>query len=222
MELIKLNNFGKIEMTSRDVAEHFGKEHSNVLRDIRSEIKASGMTEEKAEIFFESGQDKDKNNQFRNQYILSKKGILQITARYDAKARMLLIEKIEELEETMNNSAHILQATQNLLNVAADHDMKIRTLEYKVENQITIDHGEQRLVQREANRRVIQRLGGKESIRYQNAKVRGKYYSSLYGAIYDAFGVSSYRDIKAQDLKDCIKMINSWIEPNQLRIRAVK
>jgi len=222
MELIKLNNFGKIEMTSRDVAEHFGKDHSNVLRDIRSEIKASGMTEEKAEIFFESGQYKDKNNQFRNQYILSKKGILQITARYDAKARMLLIEKIEELEETMNNSAHILQATQNLINVAADHDNKIRTLEFKVENQITIDHGEQRLVQREANRRVVGRLGGKNSKRYQNPKVRGKYYSTLYGAIYDAFGVSSYRDIKAKDLKDCIKMINAWIEPNNLRIRAVK
>jgi len=222
MELIKLNNFGKIEMTSRDVAKYFEKKHSNVLRDIRNEIKASGMSKEKAEIFFELGQYKDKNNQSRKQYILSKKGILQITARYDAKARMLLIEKIEALEETMNNSAHILQATQNLLNVAADHDKKIRTLEFKVENQITIDHGEQRLVQREASRRVIERLGGKGSKRYQNPKVRGKYYSSIYGAIYDAFGVSSYRDIKAQDLKDCIKMINAWIEPNNLRIRAVK
>ena len=67
MELIKLNNFGKIEMTSRDVAKYFEKKHSNVLRDIRNEIKASGMSEEKAEIFFESGQYKDKNNQSTNQ-----------------------------------------------------------------------------------------------------------------------------------------------------------
>ncbi|MEA1972889.1 MAG: phage regulatory protein/antirepressor Ant [Candidatus Cloacimonadota bacterium] len=97
MELIKITN-GNIEMTSRDVAKYFRKKHNHVMRDIRNEIERSEMGSEKAQSFFGPSTYKDNNNRKRDQYQLTKKGILQITARYDAKTRMLLIDKIEELE----------------------------------------------------------------------------------------------------------------------------
>lgn len=219
MELIKLNGYGKIEMSSRDIAEYFDKRHSDVMRDIRSEIKKSEMSEEKAESFFALCFYKSHGRK-RKQYRLSKKGILQITARYDAKTRMLLIEKIESLENQNNSNKKLLVATQNLLKVVGDHDDQIKNLDYKIESQITIDHGEQRKIKNAVNRRVIERMKGKESKAYQNSSLRGLYYASIYRMIYETFGVSSYRDVKRKDFKDCITLINAWIEPAKIKSKV--
>ena len=105
-KLIKLQN-GRIEMTSRDIAQWFGKRHSDVLRDIRDEIEQAEMGEELAGRIFALCYYKDINNRERKQYRLDKKGILQIAARYDARTRMLLINKIEELESNQLPSNYI-------------------------------------------------------------------------------------------------------------------
>jgi|LGVF01.1.fsa_nt_gb 7-cyano-7-deazaguanine synthase in queuosine biosynthesis len=117
------------------------------------------------------------------------KMILLISARYDSKVRLALIEKIIELD-------------------------------YKIENQITIDYGEQRKIKNAVNSRVIKRLAGKESQAYKSRSTRGLYYAAIYRTVYETFGVNSYRDIKRKDLEDCINLINAWIEP--LKIESEK
>ena len=93
MELIKIEN---ITMTSREIAELTGKNHKDVMRDIRDESNKLGK--EIAERIFALGSYEDKNNQNRKQYTLNKDGVMQIGARYDAKIRYQLIQKLKELE----------------------------------------------------------------------------------------------------------------------------
>lgn len=93
-ELVLIRNIKQID--SRQIAEWTGKEHSNVMRDIRTEIEALG--EELAEFRFELGDYTDQNNQKRPCYNLTQKGIMQLAAKYDAKTRAMIIDKLEELE----------------------------------------------------------------------------------------------------------------------------
>lgn len=86
----------KITITSRDIAKLIGKRHKHVLRDIEDETYKLGK--EIAETIFGLGTYEDKNNQKRKQYILTKDGVMQIGARYDAKIRYQLIQKLKELE----------------------------------------------------------------------------------------------------------------------------
>ena len=97
MNLVKIEN--KNTMTSREVAEITGKEHKNILVDIRDEIKKLENKGIRAELIFQLGEYLDKNNQKRPQYNLTKEGVLQLAARYDAVVRFRLIEKVTRPKE---------------------------------------------------------------------------------------------------------------------------
>ena len=87
-------------MTSLEIAEITGKEHYNILADIRDEIKKLG--EERAALIFQGGEYKDKNNQNRPMFIANIQGILQLGARYSADVRYKLIEKVTRTETIQN------------------------------------------------------------------------------------------------------------------------
>lgn len=89
-------------VTSLEIAEIIGKEHKTILRDIRNEIKQLG--DEKAENNFVLGYYKDKNNQDRPMYNITKIGALQLAARDDAVVRYNLIERVMELSKNEINS----------------------------------------------------------------------------------------------------------------------
>ena len=97
MNLVKIEN--KNTMTSREVAEITGKEHKNILVDIRDEIEKLENKGIRAELIFQLGEYLDKNNQKRPQYNLTKEGVLQLAARYDAVVRFRLIEKVTRPKE---------------------------------------------------------------------------------------------------------------------------
>ena len=97
MNLVKIEN--KNTMTSREVAEITGKEHKNILVDIRDEIEKLENKGIRAELIFQLGEYLDKNNQKRPQYNLTKEGVLQFAARYDAVVRFRLIEKVTRPKE---------------------------------------------------------------------------------------------------------------------------
>ena len=91
-------------MTSLQIAEITGKEHKNVLADIRDEISKLGT--ERAELIFQPSKYKDANNQNRPMFIANVQGILQLGARYSADVRYRLIEKVTKKEtvETKENT----------------------------------------------------------------------------------------------------------------------
>ena len=101
-------------VTSLEIAEIIGKEHKNILRDIRDEIKQIG--DEKARLNFELIKYKDKSNREQPMYNITKVGALQLAARYDAVVRYNLIQRVMELSKNETNS------TENII----DDPKKIR------------------------------------------------------------------------------------------------
>ncbi|MBU0278731.1 MULTISPECIES: Rha family transcriptional regulator [unclassified Gemella] len=110
-ELIPKNEFGifadKHDIARVDslfVAEAFGKNHKEVLRDIRKMTEVnSGLSEEFAERNFALGSYKDKQNQKRPCYYLTRDGFTMLVMGYTGikamKFKELYIKRFNEMEE---------------------------------------------------------------------------------------------------------------------------
>lgn len=83
-------------MTSLQVAEVTGRQHSNVMRDIRNLLE---QLDDKAQFSFELGVYRDANGQNRPCYTLTKKDCLLLASGYDANLRAKIINRWETLEE---------------------------------------------------------------------------------------------------------------------------
>lgn len=89
---------------------------------------------------------------------------------------------------------------------------RVNTIEDKVDNEIRVDHGEQRKIQKAVGTRIYQRMDIINN--HQNKKYM---FQALYRDLKNRFGVASYRDIKRKDLGDTLEYISTWIEPAELR-----
>lgn len=95
-------------------------------------------------------------------------------------------------------------------------DDRLTGLEDKVENQMTIDHGQQRNIQKAVASRIDERTAEAIPAREISEKKR-LFFAALYHDIKDRFGVPSYRDIRPVDYPAAIAYVQNWIEPAQLR-----
>lgn len=93
-------------MSSIEVAELTGKEHKNVMRDIRTLLE-QGV----AELNFEPGSYKDANQQDRSCFNLTKKGCLILASGYNALLRERIIDRWEELETEKQSGGFMVPAS---------------------------------------------------------------------------------------------------------------
>ena len=98
-------------MTSLEIAEITGKEHYNILRDIKDEISKLGT--ERAALIFDVSEYKDSTGRKLPMYIANVKGVLQLGARYSAEVRFKLIDKV-----TGNGVAEV--PNQDLIDIEKD------------------------------------------------------------------------------------------------------
>ena len=87
---------------------------------------------------------------------------------------------------------------------------RIDVVENKVDNEIRIDHSEQRKLQRAVSTRVYQRLD-------VISADKNLMFPALYRDLKDRFGIASYRDLKRKDLKEALAYVQNWIEKSDLR-----
>ncbi|WP_238473810.1 ORF6C domain-containing protein [Paenisporosarcina cavernae] len=81
--------------------------------------------------------------------------------------------------------------------------VEVNELKEKVENQITLDHGEQRRLQRLISSKVFEHAETDEHKRLL--------YPELHREIKDRFGVASYKDVKRHELQTVIRYVESWV-----------
>ena len=192
-------------LTSLEVAEITGKRHDNILSDIRDEISKLGA-ERGLLIFQETYYVNEQNRQKYPMFNLNYKGVLQLGARYSAETRFKLIEKIEELKKPMTIEDMIILQANEMKSVKH----RIDIVENKVDNEIRIDHTEQRKLQKAVSIRVYQRLDVIDAD-------RNLMFPAIYRDLKDRFGVASYRGIKRKDLTEALAYVQNWIEKAELR-----
>ncbi len=93
---------------------------------------------------------------------------------------------------------------------------RVDILEDKVDNQMTIDHTQQRFLQKAVSKRVYERARETYDGRELRDNVRF-YFNALYKDLKNRFGVPSYLDIRPQDYDAAMAYAVSWVEPAELR-----
>lgn len=114
---MKLQTFAtQLTMTSREIAELTGKEHGNVMRDIR--IMLDDLQASKLNPVCESTTYAGGNGQSYPQYELDRDTCLTLLLGYDAAARMRVVRRWQELEAAQ--SPKLPQTMAQALRLAAD------------------------------------------------------------------------------------------------------
>ena len=119
---------GVLGMTSLEIAEVTGKQHSNVMRDIRS-ILRQGVHQFNFELMFrisKLGNDAERKDPY---YRLTPKGCLILASGYDALLREKIIDRLEDLEKNSKPQlpGNYLDALKQL--VASEEQKQQLTLE---------------------------------------------------------------------------------------------
>ena len=223
--MVKIENVnGVLVTTSNRVAEELGVEHKNLLVKIDEYVSKFNSAESSAQFYIPYNY-KDRSGKSNRNYLITKKGIAQLVGGYSAavpKAFELNVAYINEFERMENyikdneNPFKNLSFQQMMIMPLQEQEKiadRVDIIENKIDNEIRVDNGEQRKIQKAVGTRIYQRI----DIIPQLAENKKFVFQALYRDLKDRFGVASYRDIKRKDLTDCLEYISTWIEPSDLR-----
>jgi Rha family phage regulatory protein len=198
--------------TSIIVAEVFGKGHDKVLRDIR-EMECS--YEFRLANFGESTYVNSQNKEMP-MYHMNQKGFTLLAMGYTGKEAMKFkeayINEFERMETELKKPRALSEREQLVaamkLSIETSEEItavkeEVKEVRGMVEQQITLDHGEQRRIQKAINSKVYETDSDKE--------IRKKLFSELHREIKDRFAVTSYKDIKRKDMQSAIRYIEGWV-----------
>jgi hypothetical protein len=187
-------------------------EHYDLLKVIRDEFEEEIGLGKISESYYINSQNKE-----QPMFILTLKQAKQVLLRESKFVRKAVIEYIEKLEEQVENPFKNLSFQQMMIMTLQEQEKiadRVDIIENKIDNEIRVDNGEQRKIQKAVGTRIYQRI----DIIPQLAENKKFVFQALYRDLKDRFGVASYRDIKRKDLTDCLEYISTWIEPADLRI----
>ena len=203
--VVEINKFRKEEGNKNELR------HDNLLQIIRDEF-----SEEISLLKIQESTYKNDRGREYPMFILSLNQAKQILMRESKFVRKAMINYIETLEEKLKNPFANLSIQQMMIATLQEQEKivdRVEVLENKVDNEIRVDNGEQRKIQRAVATRVYQRLDIVPEL-IENKKF---VFQAIYRDLKDRFGVASYRDIKRKDLRDCLEYVSTWIEPADLR-----
>lgn len=106
---------GILVTTSRNVAQVFGKEHKNAIRDIR-EIIESNSDEEFGRLNFELSSYRNEQNKEQPEYLLTRDGTMLLIMGYTGEKALALktayIKRFNEMEQALKSQAERASSDQ--------------------------------------------------------------------------------------------------------------
>lgn len=218
----------KIEqtITSVEVAGMVGKQHNELLKDIRRYSEQLGEGKIPQSDFFTESTYKNSQNKLMPCYNVTKKGCefiahkltgakgTEFTARYinrfhDMEEHIQHRKPRTALEQLQLQSQAILEVNDKIDEVKQEledfkQDMPLMNIEC---DRITT-----------AVRKVGTRaLGGKESNAYRDKSLSGKVYTDIYRELKRQFQVTSYKSIKRRQCDTAISIIEGYRLPVVLK-----
>ncbi|USK61303.1 Rha family transcriptional regulator [Peribacillus asahii] len=217
----------KIVTDSLTVAEVFGKPHDKVIRDIEVQIEKLQQANEiefSAANFGESTYTNERGRTYRK-INLSEDAFTIVAMSYVTpeamKMKVKFIQEFKSMREhieqnkvkplsknqalvtVLRTTADLVEDTQAIKEEQYEIRKLITQVDQKVEQQITLDHGEQRRLQKCIASKVYEIS--------DDSKTRPKLFKEIYREIKDRFGVASYKDVKRQELQSAINYIENWV-----------
>ena len=213
--VVTRNNDGELVVTSRQVAEDFGKRHSEVLRAIEDKIEINAILRS-SKYFIESTYI-DKANRKSKEYLLTRDGfsflVMGFTGAKADEWKLKYIEAFNKMEQAIKNPySHLSKEVQAIF--ALDHKHQQLESEVKeLKDGMPLFNVECKEIQAAVKRKGIEILGGKSSPAYKNNSIRCKVYSDIQQQLRREFGVSRYEAIKRSQLPVAHEIVAKYKAP---------
>lgn len=216
-------NLEQKTITSIEVAEMVGKQHKNLMRDIRSYVKELGELKIEPTDFFKENTYKTEQNRTLPRYDVTKKGCefiahkligvkgTEFTAKY--------INRFHEMEDQIRTPKSPMELLEMEFAALKQVDSKVDALNRDLQDfkeTLPLLPADADDVKAEVNRRVIDCLGGKNSNAYHDSSIRGKVYSDVYRELKRQFEVSKYNCIQRNQKSIAIEIVRDYEPPYML------
>lgn len=124
----------KETITSKEIAEITGKQHSHIMRDIRALLE-QGVSESNFGLSSYKQDQPNGGSKDVPMYVLTKKGCLILASGYDAVLREKIINRWEELEMKEKQKLQVPTTFAEALRLAAEQQEKIEEQQKLIEVQ---------------------------------------------------------------------------------------
>lgn len=214
-ELNLITQDGQVLVGSRSVAEHFGKEHSKVIRAIENKISTNPKL---ASLGILTSSYLDNKGEERKEYLLTRDGFSFIVMGFTgAKAdewKMKYIEAFNKMEEAIKNPYQNLSTEMKALLM---HDEKLQIMDsrvVKLENNMTIDYGQKKTLRDLGNKRVMQVLGGKHTLAYKHFGKQA--FAEIWKHYKNVMNINSYENTAVKEFERGKEILLNWTPSKQL------
>lgn len=207
-----MNELEQKYIDSREVAEMVGKEHNKLLRDIRSYIEQLGESKIGHTDFFTESTYKTEQNKTMPCYLVTKKGCEFIAHKLTGiKGTEFTAKYINRFHEMEDKIQYQFQNISTEMKAILMHDEKIMKMDERVtdlENNTTIDYGQQQALGDIVNRVVIEELGGKGSPAYR--EIGKKVFAECNRDLKHYFNVNARNNVPKKRFDEAVEYVKNW------------
>lgn len=208
-------------ITSNEVADMIGKEHSKLIRDIRTYIGYLGEAKiGSSEFFIESTYKSEQNKDLPN-YLLTKQGCelvsnkltgakgVQFTAKY--------VSRFNQMEENTKQQSKVATTPREqvllALQASEETNQRVDELDTRVadlEENTVLSAGDYGYISRRINQRVSEVARGFGKLTQEQ---RGKLHKDINSGVKAVTGVSTRTQLRNRHYEIVLDFINDW-EPS--------
>lgn len=207
-----MNELEQKYIDSREVAEMVGKEHKELLRDIRRYCEQLGESKIALTDFFTESTYKTEQNKTMPCYLVTKKGCEFIAHKLTGvKGTEFTAKYINRFHEMEDKIQYQFQNISTEMKAILMHDEKIMKMDERVtdlENNTTIDYGQQQVLGDVVNRVVIEALGGKSSPAYR--EISKKVFAECNRDLKHYFNVNARNNVPKKRFDEAVEYVKNW------------
>lgn len=235
VDLIKVENKdGVAVVSSRVVAQDFGKRHDKLTTEIKRMygeltqfIGQPKMVD--TPLFIESEYIHEQNKQAYKEYLMTRDGfsllVMGFTGKEALQWKLKYIEAFNKMEEKIkqqiqtqipNSPMDILKVMFSALEEQKQDIVEVKQDVQNFKEEMPIFTSQRKEISKRVRALGVDLLGGKRSTAYQDKSLRNRLYSDIYGQIHREFGVGSCDDIKRRDYSAVFSVIHNYSLPLHL------
>lgn len=210
-------------INSLEIAGMVGRDHSKVIRDMRSLIKHLNEAKIGSVNYFIESTYKDAKGEERPCFDCTKKGCeLYSTRMTGAKGTQFAAAYIDRFNEMERQLKAPASNTELLLETALKHErdlVEVNGRIDKLETETTINSSQRRKISGAVTSTVVKVLGGKKSNAYRDSSIRPTAFSQCYREVRELYDVASYMDIPKIKYEEALAIIPKWKPRFELQAR---
>lgn len=229
------NKNGEMVVSSREVAENFGKRHDKLIYEINrmyGKLTDEGYGQNGGDpLFFKTTYINEQNSQEYPMYFMNRDGfsllVMGFTGRKALEWKLKYIEAFNKMEETIKNSGQYqipktpMEALSLMFEVQKENALKIDRLDERVtdfEENAPLSPGEYIAVGRKVNEK-IRKIKKEYSLVNATKNQTSALYRSFNNDINDVAGVHTRAQIRRKDFNKVMELIRDWTPSKALMMK---